>query len=333
MLEFIDGPRAVEVIKNKECSAIFVGIAIDNPKDSEGFKQLVGYFPGIAESFNPPKNEIFEGNAYRFDFEGMIFYFGFVKVIDKYQANLTNMLVSLRVAYRDLRKNKTDNLLVFPFSSRNAKLNDALVLPVLADEMSLSGIKTLFISNEHKDILTIENKEDGRQDINVIPNCWTSNWMWSNEDMLFAFILKETMNVNRGLSMSKSRMLVIYEVVCGSGLIYKDFEWEDGKFGRYTKKFFPKLNGLLNHSIILNLMHFSKENKTDYREGPAIQHLYTVGQELYRANRIQIRKQAEDLMFGLVRWRSEQRKIAEAEKQAGNSNGGGGFQSNSGGGW
>lgn len=264
MIKFVNGDEFGT--KLREAKAILVPISCDEPTRTDNFKNLSSKYPWIIEKFQPKLKQIFSGRVYSISNDGIDIHFCFVKSIDKYGANLTDIIASIIASLGRAKSKDIKEVVMLPSTTKGNRISSWFYLGALLKEAEYWSDIDIFTMFEPVDLSDVFGNEAPTYE-NLGKKQLVFDYYFKEDDAITMGMITELFIVNRGLKLSKSSMMRVFDFMYQQGY-YQRIEWqENDNGGRWFRMFPVYLSAFINSGILQDVDHYT-EGRTDFREGP-----------------------------------------------------------------
>jgi len=321
MIHLINPEQASATYQEKAIGNLVVPVSLDNIPGSELFIKATSLYPELPEVFEKTSagKNYKPGYTITLDMNnGDKLHLIVIKKIDKYQADLFDIITGLTNTLNNLAKNNITKIMVPVINSKVTKLHDTIMIPAIIQALNVPDIDVYAVVGEECTSL-IDTTTDGV--ISWKQDCWKSDWMLQFDDILFVDIIHEVNRLTHGFKLSKGKLMKCYRTCFDNGMFPK-IEFYTTEYGEYFKMFMPKYSSLLNHGLLMNTFHFAKvvqgtPSKSDLRIGPMFPHLKHVAYKSLLAKSELVKKIAIQIKDDYQKQRQESYQRYKDNKENG----------------
>lgn len=263
MIHFIEFSQISSICTEKSVTRFIIPLSADTMKDNKLYKATANKYSDLDALFDLAvggNKHCTPGDFIKIQVSsGQVIYFIIVKAVDKFQAYIVDTIRALQGVIDSVRLELgsvgTTNRILFPMpSSDEMKLSDTLMIPAILDTLNVSDIEIFVASNgDHAQYIesmgnTIYYKRDS----------WKSDWMLSLDDVILVDIISQVLMLSHNFKLGKSTLVKCYQA-CNKHGMFSKIEWYATEFGQFFKLFNPKCHGMINHGLLMNVNHYSKQ--------------------------------------------------------------------------
>ncbi len=311
MLNFITSESVADFLNTDKIDSIAIHVSVDTGRNTPIFEAVDKLYPGLGDAYDKytSDKEMKPGYCVQLFIPGITIYILFIKVVDKFQANINDINKAIVKMMEMMRKNNKTKLLINNITSDNTKLSDFFTLPMITQELHTTDIEVWFINGNNSTIISSLDEYG----YDIFQDIWKHEWFLTEDDILIVAILNDLALISNGVKLSKSRMMTVYKVCYDNGMI-PNVEFTKGEYGWYFKQFMVKVNSLLNHGLLIDTERFSTSKRTDYHIGPSFPVLCLIANKLLKRNKDKIRTVAFAIQQRFYEIKKEQYENQDKDK-------------------
>lgn len=329
MIHFYDLAQAASVFAEKQINKFIIPLSADTLSDNNIFRSIAGKYPDLegkfkqAVSARTPKS----GDSIKIQLQsGHVVFCIIIRPIEKFQASVFDMIKALNrtldMIQKEIDENSTTKCnVMFPLPTYDElKLSDSIFLPAIADTVHVPFVDVHLFTNADFDSYVEKVTEEAvyyRQD------SWKSDWMFSNDDMIFFCALITVVSVMPEYRLNKANLVRCY-YVCNQNGMFPKLEFYQSEYGPFFKQFLMKSNSLVNHNLLANVFHYTPADQKKFSciLGPAIPHLMHMAYSYMASQRQKIKQIADAIRadyFTNLKAKSEEASKQQTAKPADNN--------------
>ena len=280
MIHFADISQAASIVNEKNVTKFIVPVSADTITENNFVVTIGRKYQDLIQKLTDQvtKKQPKAGDFIKIQLDsGHTVFCIVIRNVEKFQASIFDMTKALRAVMDALRKDVDVSTSVicqvlFPLPPYDElKLSDTLVIPALSEIVNVPYADVHFLSTTDVSDYVEQVTEDA---VYFKRDSWKSDWMFSQDDLLFVSVLVELMNQMPDYKLNKANLVRCYHI-CHQNGMYPKIEWFQTEYGPFFKQFLVKSNSLLCHGVLANIFHYSTQEPKKFSciLGPMIPYL------------------------------------------------------------